>query len=71
MTFNMGIGRVLGFAAFLGALERGDYEMAAREMLASRWATQVGNRAVELAEIMRTGVDPFTNGKSGSGGAIG
>jgi len=67
MTFNMGIGVVLGFAAFLGALERGDYEMAAREMLASKWATQVGNRAVELAEIMRTGVDPFTNGKSGSG----
>jgi len=32
-------------------------EDAAKEMLDSRWALQVGQRAVRLAEMMRTGED--------------
>lgn len=46
----------LGFARFvrmIGALERGDYDAAADEMLESRWARQTPERARELAERMR------------------
>lgn len=55
MIFNLGPSRFLGFKKMLAALEAGDYEAAAREMLDSKWAQQVGRRATELAEIMRTG----------------
>lgn len=56
MTFNMGISRLCGFKKMLSAVEVGDYKTAAKEMLASKWAVQVGRRAVELAEIMETGL---------------
>lgn len=56
MTFNMGISRLCGFKKMLTAVEQGDYQTAAKEMLASKWAVQVGRRAVELAEIMETGL---------------
>lgn len=55
MIYNLGASRFLGFKKMLAALEAGDYEAAAREMLDSKWAQQVGRRATELAEIMRTG----------------
>lgn len=56
MCFNMGISRLLTFKKMLAALQEGYYERAAYEMLNSRWAKQVGRRAKELAEIMKTGV---------------
>jgi lysozyme len=55
MAFNMGIDRVLGFERMLACARRADWPGAADEMLASRWHTQVGARARELAEQMRTG----------------
>lgn len=55
MAFNLGIGGLLSFKATLGAIQRGRYEEAADHMLDSKWAVQVGMRAVELAEQMRTG----------------
>lgn len=55
MAFNMGINKLATFKKTLAAVEKGNYTTAAREMLNSRWATQVGRRARELAEIMRTG----------------
>ena len=55
MCFNLGPGGFLSFKRMLRALEREDYERAAREMLDSRWARQVGRRAEELAEMMREG----------------
>ena len=54
MIFNMGIKKVLGFRKMIRAIEEGDPEKAAYEMLDSRWHRQVGARAEELAEIMRT-----------------
>jgi lysozyme len=54
MAFNLG-GRLMGFRNFRAALGAGDWNRAADEMLDSRWARQVGARAVELAEQMRTG----------------
>jgi lysozyme len=55
MVFNMGLTRFQQFKNMLRAIERKDYVQAAAEMLTSRWATQVGRRAHELAEIMREG----------------
>lgn len=55
MVFNMGVSRVRGFKNMLAAIAKGDYDLAAREMLDSKWAEQVGRRADELAEIMRQG----------------
>jgi lysozyme len=55
MIFNMGVKGLMSFRRMLAALGRADYQEAAREMLNSRWAEQVGARAVELANIMREG----------------
>ena len=55
MAFNMGLARLCTFKKMLAAVERDDYTAAAKEMLDSRWASQVKTRAVKLAEIMKTG----------------
>ena len=55
MHFNIGLARLKGFAKALAAIERGDYKAASGEMLDSKWARQVGNRATELAKQMETG----------------
>jgi lysozyme len=55
MVFNMGFEDVQKFVNTLSAINRRDYESAATNMLHSVWAKEVGSRAVELAEIMRTG----------------
>lgn len=56
MCFNLGIYRLLGFKKMLAALERRDYIQASIEMMDSRWAKQVGGRAVELSVQMQTGM---------------
>jgi len=55
MVFNMGRGAVTQFRKMLSALEALDYKEAAAQMLDSRWAKQVGDRAMELAEQMKDG----------------
>lgn len=61
MAFNLGIGSaatgkgLLGFKNTLEFVRTGQYDKAADGMLASKWARQVGNRAVRLAKQMRTG----------------
>lgn len=55
MAFNIGVSGVFKFKKMIAALEVGDYDEAALQMMDSRWAVQVGNRAIELAEQMRTG----------------
>lgn len=55
MHFNIGLPRLRTFRNALAAIELGDWDKAAAEMLDSRWAAQVGRRAVELADQMRTG----------------
>ena len=54
MSFNLG-SRIKSFKKMLLALENGDYELASREMLDSKWAKQVKTRAKKLSEIMRKG----------------
>lgn len=55
MVFNLGIVRFLGFRKMIDALNAGDFERAAAEMMDSKWAVQVKGRAVRLAEQMRKG----------------
>ena len=55
MCFNLGIGGLLGFNNTLAYVAAGDWERAANGMLASKWAKQVGRRAIELSELMRKG----------------
>jgi lysozyme len=55
MAFNVGVGGLMGFRKMLLAVQAGDYAAAAREMLDSRWAAQVGARAQRLADQMREG----------------
>ena len=54
-VFNVGIGTALKFENAMAALKQSDYDTAAAELLNSRWSTQVGSRAQELAAQMRTG----------------
>jgi lysozyme len=55
MCFNLGIDGLLGFKNTLAFIKAGDWERAANNMLASKWAKQVGRRAIELSELMRKG----------------
>jgi lysozyme len=55
MAFNLGIYGLLGFKNTLAAVKEERWQDAARGMLASKWATQVGMRALRLADMMRTG----------------
>ena len=55
MLFNLGYTRFLGFKKMLHAIEVRDFNHAANEMLDSKWAGQVGQRAIELAQVMRSG----------------
>ena len=54
-TFNVGIGTVSKFKNAMALLKTKNYDMAADEFLNSRWAKQVGNRAIEVTEQIRTG----------------
>jgi lysozyme len=56
LCFNLGLTRLLGFKKALAAIEASDWDTAKVELLDSRWATQVGNRAQEIAEMIRTGI---------------
>lgn len=58
MCFNLGMTRLLGFKNALARMAEGDYPKAANEFLDSLWASQVGNRADEVAEMIRTGRYP-------------
>ena len=55
MVFNLGYSRLSGFKKMFAALERKDYDGAANEMLDSKWARDVGERAKTLAYFMRIG----------------
>ncbi len=58
MAFNLGVNGVLEFRHFLAALEAGDWVHASAQMLLSDWAAEVGDRAMRLAHMIRTGERP-------------
>jgi lysozyme len=55
MAFNLGTEGLLSFRNTLAAVKAKDWERAAVGMAASKWASQVGNRAKRLVAMMRTG----------------
>lgn len=55
MAFNMGWTTLSKFSKMLNAAHNRKWDDAANEMLASKWASQVGERADTLAKAMRTG----------------
>jgi lysozyme len=55
MAYNLGVDGVGHFTKVVSAIETGNYNAAADEMLESKWAKQVGTRAQELAAMMRHG----------------
>jgi lysozyme len=58
ICFNIGLTKLRGFVNALAAMSRSQYEIAADEFMDSRWSEQVGNRAVEVTEMIRTGEYP-------------
>ena len=55
MIFNLGKPRFLLFDKTIGLIKSGDWESAAGEALDSRWADQVGKRAITISEMLRQG----------------
>lgn len=55
MAFNLGTAGLLGFANTLRMIQGGSYLPASRAMLVSKWATQVGDRAKRLSDMMAAG----------------
>jgi lysozyme len=55
MSYNLGVPGLLKFRKMLAALCERDYQLAAKEMLDSRYASQVKGRAQRNALMMETG----------------
>ena len=58
LCFNLGLPRLKKFKKALYAMSDDDYDTAANEFMDSRWADQVGQRAYEVTEMIRTGEYP-------------
>ncbi len=56
MVYNLGITRFKKFIKMNAALAARDYDLAAVEMLDSKWAVQVGDRAIRLSDQMSRGM---------------
>ena len=55
IAFNLGITRLRLFKRALAAMAEGNYKQAATEFLDSKWAKQVGGRALELSDMISSG----------------
>lgn len=53
MAFNLGRSRLGKFKNMVTAVNEGNWNKAADEMVDSRWYNQVGNRSIELENWMR------------------
>lgn len=58
MCFNIGAKRLEGFVGLLAALRAKDWQRAHDEALNSKWAAQVGGRAVDIATMLLNGQWP-------------
>ena len=56
MAFNLGVDGLLAFRNTMSLIGAGEYDKASVEMLNSKWARQVGARAIRLSKQMKTGV---------------
>ena len=55
LSFNLGQTRLQKLVKALDHMASGSYDLAANEFMDSRWSKQVGQRAVEVTEMIRTG----------------
>lgn len=56
MAYQLGVNGLLNFKRTLHYMQRGDYELAAKEALNSNWAKQTPERAARIAKQIKTGV---------------
>ncbi|MGB2376138.1 MAG: glycoside hydrolase family protein [Luminiphilus sp.] len=61
-NFNVGLTTFLKFKKFIAAMKKGDWNAAAKELLSSKYAKQVGARADEIAAMIKTGDYQQANG---------
>jgi lysozyme len=57
LAFNLGTAGLLAFHQTLSAIAAGDYTAAAADLQDSIWSKEVGERAVKLEQMLRTGLD--------------
>jgi len=55
MAFNLGVAGLQTFTRFLADCQAGNYGLAAAAMLMSKWAEEVGERAMRLSILMEHG----------------
>jgi len=55
ISFNLGQTRLRAFKKALSAMSEGDWDEAADQFMDSRWSEQVGIRAKNLTEMIRSG----------------
>lgn len=65
MGFNLGVDGLLAFQTTLAHAKARRFAEAASQMLRSKWAGQVGRRALTLSRMMRTG-EPFQRARGQS-----
>jgi len=61
MCYQLGVTGTSKFRKAISALQEGDWEDAANEMLDSLWARQTPNRAKELSDIIRNQVEKISS----------
>lgn len=52
LSFNMGFNRLSGFTKTRSYILKGRFDLAANELLKSKWATQVGKRAKSVSSLL-------------------
>ena len=62
ICFNLGLTRLRSFREALGRMEKKEYPEAAVEFLDSLWASQVGQRALDVTYMIQHGEYPNANG---------
>lgn len=60
MVFNLGLPTFLRFKRFIAALVARNFEAAAGELVNSAWYHQVGSRAVDDVQLVRSAIVPST-----------
>ena len=58
LIFNLGLGTYCTFKEHLAAMYSKNYSLAAQELLDSRWAKEVGERAQRLSQMLVSGLYP-------------
>lgn len=56
LAYNLGYSGLLNFRKMIHYLKEQNYDLASKEALDSKWAKQVGKRALELSTQIKTGM---------------